>query len=163
VLKGKKIGVLGLAFKGGTDDIRESPALRIVKLLLEEGAWLQVHDPQAMEASRQEIPPQAGRLEYCSSPYEAAREAHVLLILTEWQEYRELDFTRLNELMEVPVIIDGRNLLDPDVVRRSGFEYVDVGRIPLSPDVAPPAESESVDTGGNRNAEQPVTTVENAS
>jgi hypothetical protein len=113
--------------------------------------------------SRRQLTPQAGRLEYCSSPYDVAREADALLILTEWQEYRELDFTRLNELMEVSVIIDGRNLLDPDVVRRSGFEYVDVGRIPLSPDVAPSAESESVDTGGNRNAEQPVTTVESAS
>src|SRR5271166_242092 len=143
VLKGKKIGVLGLAFKGGTDDIRESPALRIVKLLLEEGARLQVHDPQAMEASRQEVPPQAGRLEYCSSAYEAAREAHALLILTEWQEYRKLDFSRLHELMEVPVIVDGRNLLDPEVARASGFEYVDMGR--------------------HVRAEQSATTVETAS
>jgi len=143
VLKGKKIGVLGLAFKGGTDDIRESPALRIVKLLLEEGARLQVHDPQAMEASRQEVPPQAGRLEYCSSAYEAAREAHALLILTEWQEYRKLDFSRLHALMEVPVIVDGRNLLDPEVARASGFEYIDMGR--------------------HTRAEQPVTTVESAS
>ena len=128
VLKGKKIGVLGLAFKGGTDDIRESPALRIVRALLGEGALLRVHDPQAIEASRQEIPPQAGRLEYCSSPYEAAHEAEALLILTEWQEYRELDFVRLHELMEVPVIVDGRNLLDPEAARSAGFEYVDMGR-----------------------------------
>ena len=128
VLQGKQMGVLGLAFKGGTDDIRESPALRIVKALLEEGARLRVHDPQAMEASRREMPPQAGRLEYCSSPYEAAHGAHALLILTPWQEYRELDLTRLHELMEVPVIIDGRNLLDPEVARSSDFEYIDVGR-----------------------------------
>ena len=128
VLQGKQIGVLGLAFKGGTDDIRESPALRIVKALLEEGARLRVHDPQAMEASQREIPPQAGRLEYCSSAYEAAREAHALLILTPWEEYRELDFVRLHEVMEVPVIVDGRNLLDPEVVRSAGFEYVDMGR-----------------------------------
>src|SRR5271157_759030 len=107
VLQGKQMGVLGLAFKGGTDDIRESPALRIVKALLDEGARLRVHDPQAVEATLQEIPPQAGRLEYCSSPYDAAREAHALLILTEWQEYRDLDLVRLHERMEVPVIIDG--------------------------------------------------------
>src|SRR5664280_436557 len=81
-----------------------------------------------MEASRREMPPQAGRLEYCSSPYEAAHGAHALLILTPWQEYRELDLTRLHELMEVPVIIDGRNLLDPEVARSSDFEYIDVGR-----------------------------------
>ena len=128
VLQGKKLGVLGLAFKGGTDDIRESPALRIVKSLLEEGARLRVHDPQAMEATRQEIPPQHGHLEYCSSPYEAAREAHALLILTPWKEYRELDFVRLHQLMEVPVIVDGRNWLDPEAVCASGFEYVDMGR-----------------------------------
>ena len=73
VLQGKQMAVLGLAFKGGTDDIRESPALRIIKMLLEEGARLRVHDPQAMEARQREMPPQAGRLEYCASPYEAAR------------------------------------------------------------------------------------------
>ena len=137
------MGVLGLAFKGGTDDIRESPALRIVKALLEEGARLRVHDPQAMEATRQEIPPQAGRLEYCSSPYEAAREAHALLILTDWEEYRELDFARLHELMEVPVIVDGRNLLDPEEARSAGFEYVDMGRNRRAEQRATAVESES--------------------
>lgn len=128
VLQGKRIGVLGLAFKGGTDDIRESPALRIIELLLEEGARLRVHDPQAMPAARQEMLPQAGRLEYCASPYEAASEAHALLILTDWKEYRELDFGRLQQLMEVPVIVDGRNLLDPEKARSAGFEYVGIGR-----------------------------------
>lgn len=128
VLQGKQMGVLGLAFKGGTDDIRESPALRIVKTLLEEGARLRVHDPQAMEISKKDLPPQAGRLEYSSSAYEAANGAHALLVLTPWQEYRELDWARLHELMEVPVIVDGRNLLDPNVVRAAGFEYVDMGR-----------------------------------
>jgi UDPglucose 6-dehydrogenase len=128
VLQGKQIGILGLAFKAGTDDIRESPALRIVKMLLEEGARLRVHDPQAMEATQKEMPPQAGRLEYCSSAYDAARGAHALLVLTPWPEYRELDWARLREAMEVPVIVDGRNLLDCEVVRAAGFEYVDMGR-----------------------------------
>ena len=128
VLRGKKIAVLGLAFKGGTDDIRESPALRIVKALIEEGARLRVHDPQAVESTRREIPPQAGYLEYCDSAYDAAREAHALLILTDWNEYRDLDLARIHELMEVPVIVDGRNLFDPEVARSAGFEYVDVGR-----------------------------------
>ncbi len=128
VLQGKKMGVLGLAFKGGTDDIRESPALRIVNALLEEGGLLQVHDPQAMDAARQQIGGKLGCLEYCSSPYEAARGTQALLILTDWHEYRELDLPRLHELMEVPVIIDGRNLLDPEVARSAGFEYVDMGR-----------------------------------
>jgi UDPglucose 6-dehydrogenase len=128
VLQGKQMAVLGLAFKGGTDDIRESPALRVIKELLEEGARLRVHDPRAMEATQQELPPQAGRLEYCSSPYEAARGADVLLILTPWQEYRELDWKRIHAAMEVPVIVDGRNLLDPEVLRAADFEYVDMGR-----------------------------------
>ena len=163
VLKGKKIGVLGLAFKGGTDDTRESPALRIVKALLEEGAQLRVHDPQAMETSQQEIPPQAGRLEYCSSPYEAAREADALLILTEWQEYRELDFLRLHELMEVPIIVDGRNLLDPEIVRASGFEYLSMGRKPLDPEVAPLTRLEYLAMGRQDRAEQPVTAGESVS
>ncbi len=119
--------MLGLAFKGGTDDIRESPALRIVNALLQEGVRLRVHDPQAMEAVARQLPAQVG-LEYCSSPYEAAHGTQALLILTDWHEYRQLDLSRLHELMEVPVIIDGRNLLDPEVARAAGFEYVDMGR-----------------------------------
>ena len=150
VLKGKKIGVLGVAFKGGTDDIRESPALRIVKMLLAEGARLQVHDPQAMEASAQEVPPEGGRMEYCSSAYEAAREAHALLILTDWVEYRDLDLLRLHELMAVPVIVDGRNLLDPELARNAGFEYIDIGRKAIDPDAAGLSEFESVGTGRRR-------------
>jgi UDPglucose 6-dehydrogenase len=143
VLQGKKLAVLGLAFKGGTDDIRESPALRIVKALLGEGARLRVHDPQAMEATRQELPPEAGCLEYCASPYEAAREAHALLIVTDWKEYRELDLARLRELMEVPVIVDGRNLLNPETVRSAGFEYVDMGRSSRAKQWVAAVESES--------------------
>jgi UDPglucose 6-dehydrogenase len=128
VLHEKQLGILGLAFKSGTDDIRESPALHIVKQLLDEGARLRVHDPQAMEASQREMPPQAGRLEYCSSAYEAARGAQALLLLTPWPEYRELDWARLHDQMEVPVMVDGRNLLDPEVLRSAKFEYVDMGR-----------------------------------
>ncbi len=141
VLQGKRIGILGLAFKGGTDDIRESPALRIIKALQEEGARLRVHDPQAMGAAQHEVPTQPGRLEYCSSPYEAACEAHALLILTEWKEYRDLDFGRLRQVMEVPVIVDGRNLLDPDEVRSAGFEYVSMGREHRAQPRAIPVES----------------------
>ena len=128
VLQGKKMAVLGLAFKGGTDDIRESPALRVIQELLAEGSRFRVHDPRAMDVTQRELPPQEGRLEYCSSPYEAARGADALLILTPWQEYRELDWNRMHEAMEVPVVVDGRNLLDPDVLRAAGFEYVDMGR-----------------------------------
>jgi UDPglucose 6-dehydrogenase len=112
--------------------------LHVVKALLEEGARLRVHDPQAMEASQREIPPVPGCLEYCSSAYDVARGADALLILTPWPEYRELDLARLHELMEVPVIIDGRNLLDPEVARMADFEYVDMGRNHNSPPGAAP-------------------------
>jgi len=128
VLQGKEIGVLGLAFKEGTDDIRESPALRIVKALLAEGARLRLHDPQAMEASQKELAAEPKQLNFCSSAYDAARGAHALLLLAPWAEYRDLDWARVREQMEVPVIVDGRNFLDPDVIRSAGFEYWDMGR-----------------------------------
>jgi UDPglucose 6-dehydrogenase len=128
VLQGKRIGVLGLAFKGGTDDIRESPALRVVKGLLDDGAKLRAYDPKAMDAVRREIPERTGSLEYCNSAYDAAREADALLILTDWDDFRQLDLARLREVMEVPLIIDGRNLLNPEAVRAAGFEYLDMGR-----------------------------------
>ena len=128
VLQGKQMGVLGLAFKGGTDDIRESPALRIVKALLEEGARLRVHDPQAMELASRKCRLRPVVWNTVLQLTRLARGAHALLILTPWQEYRELDLARLHELMEVPVIVDGRNLLDPKAVRSADFEYVDMGR-----------------------------------
>ena len=128
VLQGKKLGVLGLAFKGGTDDIRESPALRVVKELVEQGARLRLYDPQAIEAARRDFPERVGCIEYCSSAYDAAQDADALLIVTDWDEFRRLDLTKLRDAMAVPVIIDGRNLLDPDAVRSAGFEYVDMGR-----------------------------------
>ena len=103
-----------------------------------------------MESTQQEIPPQNGRLEYCSSPYEAASGAHALLILTPWKEYRELDLVRLRTLMEVPVIIDGRNLLDPEEARAAGFEYAATGRSPLDSDGAGSVGLDVVGAGGYR-------------
>ncbi len=128
VLQGKTIGLLGLAFKAGTDDIREAPSLKIIEALLKEGAVLQLYDPQAMPNTRRVFSEQPGRLIYCLSPYEAAREAHALLLLTEWDEFQKLDFTRLRDLMAVPVLIDGRNFYDPVQVRLAGFEYLCMGR-----------------------------------
>lgn len=130
IVHGKTIAVLGVAFKPGTDDIREAPALKIMRGLLEEGACLQVYDPEALENARREFPPQDGRLRYCDSAYEAARGAHALLVVTEWEEFRQLDLARVRGLMEVPVLVDGRNLYDPDAVHAAGFEYVGMGRKP---------------------------------
>jgi UDPglucose 6-dehydrogenase len=128
VLRDKKIAVLGLAFKPATDDIREAPALKIIDALLKEGSSLRLYDPQGMPNTREVFPERAGRVESCGSAYEAARGTHALLLLTEWDEFRHLDFERLRDEMEVPIILDGRNLYDPETIREHGFEYLCMGR-----------------------------------
>ena len=127
-LRGKTLGVLGLAFKAGTDDIREAVSLKIIQALLDEGSILRLYDPAAMPNTQHVFPPSTERLTYCTTAEEAAHGAQALLLLTEWEEFRQLDLARVRQLMEVPVIVDGRNLFDPDTVRRAGFEYVSLGR-----------------------------------
>jgi UDPglucose 6-dehydrogenase len=127
-LSGKTLGILGLAFKAGTDDIREAVSLKIIQNLLEEGSSLRLYDPQAMPNTQQLFPATTPQLTYCSSAYEAARGAQALLLLTEWEEFRQLDLLQVRDLMEVPVLVDGRNLFDPDAVRKAGFEYISLGR-----------------------------------
>jgi len=128
VLQGKKIAILGLAFKPLTDDIRESPALRVVEEVLKEGAAVRLYDPEAMAATQQVYPEAQGRVDYCRSAYEAARGAHAVLITTEWEEFRKLNWKKMRESMEVPVLVDGRNILDPVAMREAGFEYFGMGR-----------------------------------
>jgi len=128
VVQGKTIGVLGLAFKPRTDDIREAPALKIVDALLREGASLRLYDPEGMPNAKRVLPEEKGRVTYCRTAYEAAAGSHALLVLTEWNEFKQLDLTRLHELMEVPVLVDGRNLYDPSEAHRAGFEYHSMGR-----------------------------------
>ena len=128
VLHDKTIAVLGLSFKAGTDDTRESPSLRIVDALRKEGATLRLHDPKAMPLLKRVVAEEEGKLTYCESPYAAAANAQALLVLTDWAEYKLLDWARLRELMELPLIVDGRNLLDPDTIRDAGFEYISMGR-----------------------------------
>ncbi len=123
-LAGARIGVWGLAFKANTDDLRESPAVRICRLLLGEGASLAAYDPAAMEAAAGELPGAA----FAKDPYEAAAGADLLLLLTDWDEFKWVDFRRLKGLMARPVIVDTRNCLDPLTLRRLGFEYEGVGR-----------------------------------
>ncbi len=127
-LRGKTLGILGLAFKAGTDDIREAVSLKIIQALLDEGSILRLYDPQAMPNTQAVFPPSTDRLTYCSSAYEAAQGAQGLLLVTEWDEFRQLDLTRVREVMEVPILVDGRNLFDPATVRKAGFEYVSMGR-----------------------------------
>ena len=130
VIKDKQIGILGLAFKANTDDIRFAPAIEIIRRLLAEGARIRAYDPEAMEKTRQIFP----AVQFTENPYEAARDADALLIVTEWEQFRSLDWNRVRELMDRPLLLDGRNLLDPEAIKAAGFEYHSVGR----PDTSPP-------------------------
>ena len=127
VLRNKVIGVLGVAFKRDTDDIRGAPSLGIVPRLHGAGAILKIHDPAAM-CSLKPLCPADDRLSYVDSPYEAAQDAHALLILTDWEVFRSLDFDRIRSLMRTPIIVDGRNLFEPATLQAHGFEYYSLGR-----------------------------------
>jgi UDPglucose 6-dehydrogenase len=122
-LEGKIIGVLGLSFKPNTDDTRESPALDIIRKLLEKGASVQGFDPQAMEASQAEVP----ELTLCQNPYDVAKGADGLLLATEWNEFKSLDFSRIMANMRGRVIVDGRNIWDGPELQKMGFTYFGVG------------------------------------
>ena len=135
-LRGKNLGVLGLAFKGGTDDIRESPALFLVQSLLQEGSKITAYDPAAMDRT-QEI--MSSGIRFANSAYEAAHGADALLILTEWEEFGNLDLARLRSELRYPIVIDGRNLYDPEVMANEGFTYYSVGRAASHPDGVPAA------------------------
>ena len=131
-LRGKRIAVLGLAFKGETDDIRDSPALDIVKMLLHEGSTLVAHDPAAMERTK-EVFPESAQIRYVNDPYAAAENADALVILTDWQQFAELDLGRLNKALKFPIVIDGRNLYDPATMLEKNFTYLSVGRPAVYP------------------------------
>ena len=124
-LAGRTIAVWGLAFKAETDDVRESPALVLVELLLAAGAKVQVHDPAARETARRYF---GDRVTYAARSYDALQNADALAIVTEWLEYRTPDFTRMKELLRRPLIVDARNLYDPARIARLGFTYDSIGR-----------------------------------
>jgi len=129
-LRGKRLGVLGLAFKGGTDDIRESPAILLVQSLLQEGCQIAAYDPAATARAREVL---NSSTEFANDPYEAARDADALLILTEWEEFATLDLDRIFKQLKYPIVIDGRNLYDPDAMAARGFTYYSVGRLAAMP------------------------------
>lgn len=122
--KGKTIAVWGLSFKPNTDDIRESPALAVIQLLLAEEADVAAYDPVAVPAARKILP----QLRYTDDPYGAVEGADALAVLTDWNEFKEVNFSRLAEAMKKKVIFDGRNIYDPQKVKAAGFEYFGVGR-----------------------------------
>ncbi|MFA5644885.1 MAG: UDP-glucose/GDP-mannose dehydrogenase family protein [Candidatus Ratteibacteria bacterium] len=123
-LKGKRIGILGLSFKPNTDDIRESPAIFLLQSLHQEGAALQCYDPKAMNNMKRLL----SFPKYCKDPYTAARNAHLLILLTEWQEFKKIDFVEIKKSMKTPRIIDGRNFFNPCDLRNLGFIYKGIGR-----------------------------------
>ena len=123
-LEGKTVGVLGLAFKPNTDDLRESKAVGLVRALLERGAAINAFDPAAMEKCAALLP----QVQYAESMYEAARGCHALVVATDWNEFKLINLARVKELMAAPVIFDGRNIFAPDKVRALGFRYYSVGR-----------------------------------
>jgi UDPglucose 6-dehydrogenase len=124
VIKGKQVGVLGLAFKANTDDVRFAPAIDLIENLIAEGARVRAYDPEAMDRSRAALP----QIEYTKSAYDAAQHSEALLIATEWDEFRKLDWDRVRDLMARPLIIDGRNILSPAEIKAHGFEYYCFGR-----------------------------------
>jgi len=130
-LNGKTVALLGLAFKQRTDDVRESPALGIIERLKAEGAKIQAFDPAAMEEMKKEHPD----LDYREGIYECIEGADALMVATEWNEFRDLDFAKVKELMNQPKIVDCRNLYDPATVRQAGFQYSSVGREAYSEDL----------------------------
>lgn len=131
VLKDKEFAIWGLSFKPNTDDIREAPSLKIAPLLLAEGVSLRLYDPKAMDNFRRVFPP-SDRVRYFDDPYSALRGAHALVILTEWDEFKRVELSKVKELLLTPIVFDGRNVYDPEEVRAVGLEYYPVGRGSLS-------------------------------
>jgi len=124
ILNDKKIGVLGIAFKPNTDDIRSAPAIDIINMLQAEGAKVKAYDPKAMEHAKELLP----EVEFCKSAYNAIKGCDALLIATEWPEFTKLSLTKIKKLLKHPIIIDARNIYDPKKMKKLGFKYFDIGR-----------------------------------
>ena len=132
-LSGKRIALFGFAFKADTGDTRESPAIYIAKMLIEEHAKLAIHDPQALPNARLDMKGYEDRIEYCEDPYEAAKGAHAIALVTDWKAFAELDYKRLFDSMEKPAFLfDGRNILNHQELFEIGFEVYPLGKAELS-------------------------------
>ena len=122
--RGKKIGIWGLSFKPNTDDMREAPSVEIIKLLQYEGAQVRAYDPVATENARKLLK----NVTFGTDPYEVAEGADAVILVAEWNEFKQLDMTRVRDLMKQPVLIDGRNIYDPRRMKELGFTYRGMGR-----------------------------------
>jgi UDPglucose 6-dehydrogenase len=123
-LRDKRIGILGLAFKPNTDDMRFAPSITIIRGLQKEGATIKAYDPVAMERAKMVMPD----IEYCSSPYDVAKDVDAIVLVTEWDEFAKMDLNKVKVTMRQPVFIDGRNLFDPQQMQDLGFIYKGIGR-----------------------------------
>lgn len=123
-LKGKTVGLLGLAFKPNTDDMRDAPSIDIARELIEGGAKVRGYDPVAMEVARPLLP----ALEFCDNPYDMAAGCDALIVVTEWNEFKQLNLEKVKSLLKSPIIFDGRNIYDPKLMKEMGFEYRSIGR-----------------------------------
>ena len=124
IIKDKTIGILGLSFKPDTDDIRNAPAIELIRALQEEGAKIKVYDPQAMEKAKQVLK----KVTFCKNSYEVCKGSDCLFVVTEWNEFKELDFAKVKKLLKRPLLIDGRNMYEPEKLKKLGFTYVGIGR-----------------------------------
>ena len=124
-LRGKTVGVLGVAFKPNTDDMRDAPSLAIVPALQDAGAKVRAFDPAAMHEAQPLLP----GVTWCEDAYDVAKGADVLVLITEWNEFRALDLDRIAAVMIAPVLVDLRNVYRPDEVRAAGFKYSSIGRV----------------------------------
>ncbi|MGB7054390.1 MAG: UDP-glucose/GDP-mannose dehydrogenase family protein [bacterium] len=123
-LRDKKIGILGLAFKPNTDDMRFAPSITIIRALQKEGAAIKAYDPVAVERAKAIMPD----IEYCKSPYDVAMDVDAIVLVTEWDEFEKLDLHKIKDAMRQPVFVDGRNLFDPQKMKELGFIYTGIGR-----------------------------------
>lgn len=123
-VSGKKVGVLGLSFKPDTDDMRDAPSITVIEKLQREGAIIRAYDPVAAENAKNILK----KVVFCANPYEVAKDADILIVMTEWNEFQQLDLQKVKQIMKTAVILDGRNIYDPQKVRRIGFVYQGIGR-----------------------------------
>jgi UDPglucose 6-dehydrogenase len=124
-VSGRRFGIWGLSFKPETDDMREAPSIVIIEGLLERGAEVTAHDPEALDVARGVF---GDRIRYVDNNYDALDGADALLIITEWKQYRQPDFDRIRQMLRQPIILDGRNLFNPGRMRELGFDYTSIGR-----------------------------------
>lgn len=122
---GKTVAILGLTFKPETDDMRDAPSVTIIPTLIEKGARIKAHDPKGMGEARSYLP---AEVEYVENAYDACKDADGVVLMTEWNQYRALDLTRIKKILKTPVFIDLRNVYDPERMNSLGFSYTGVGR-----------------------------------